>query len=235
MKKIFFLLSFSFLFVFSANAEDAFILYKRPLLSGISLVQTDDTTSITYHGETIKTYRNEEFAIALLPHGPDEDPDCYNSLLKNISSTSAKNILWKEYLKDCLILQTKRIFGRYILFYAPSIEGNRVSIYDIRKKKFYHAVINTATSVRSIISGGLVFSTKNAQSTCPQSLILFRDGKVSSLFNDCILMKTWWPMIEMQSYRMLRKSIIVTYFPYKTVGYDSILDTSVRKRIQVNF
>ena len=234
MKKLLSILIFFFLFESSAKAEDSFILYKKPLLSGISLIQTDDTTSITYHGDIIKTYRNEEFPFTLLPHGPNEDIDCYNSLVKNTPSTTAKNIIWKEYLKHCLILQAKLIFGKYILFYAPSVEGNRVSIYDIRQKRFYHAMINTATSVRSI-GGGLVFFTRNTQSICARSITLFRDGKTTTLFNDCTLTKSWWPMIEIQSYRVLRKSVIITYFPYKTVGYDSILDKSNRKNIQINF
>ncbi len=224
MKKYILLIIILFPFTLSATWEDSFIIYRKPLLSGLSLTQTDDTTSIVYRGEIIKTYRNEEFPTVLLPHGPDEDPDCYNSLVKNSPSSWARNIIGKEYLKSCLILQTKLIRSRYILFYAPSVEWNRVSIYDIRNKKFYHFIINTATSIGTTRAGGIIFLTRKTQSTCARSLILFQYGKTKTLFDDCTLTKSGWPMIEIQSYRILRESILVRYYPYKVVWYDSILD-----------
>jgi hypothetical protein len=62
---------------------------------------------ILYRRKPIKVYQNKEFATELLPHGPNEDPDCYNSLRREISSTRAKNVIGKDYLKSCLILDSR--------------------------------------------------------------------------------------------------------------------------------
>lgn len=226
MKK-FFLISFLFIFPSSlfAWADDGFISYRRPLVPGVSLVQNDETTSIIYRGKTIKTYRNKEFATELLPHGPNEDPDCYNSLVKNTPSTRAKNIVGKEYLKSCLILTSDLFRGKYILFYAPSIEGNRVSLYDIRGKKFYHFLINTAISVALTPDRGLLFLTSNRQSTCEHSLLYFKQWTLKKLYDDCRLISSEFPSISIQKFQITESSVEISYFPYTTRGLDTVLDT----------
>jgi hypothetical protein len=143
MKFLTFLFLF-FLFPFSLFAleEEDFRIYKKPLLPGVAIAQTDTHTELLYEGNIIKKYVNTEFAIELLSHGPNDDPDCYNSLMSDSPALLAKNILGKEYLRSCLVLETRMIRNRYILFYGPSLDGNRVSVYDLRTKKFAHAAVN---------------------------------------------------------------------------------------------
>jgi hypothetical protein len=123
MKKILvFLLVLFPSFAFANIDEEGFILYRRALLPGFSLDQTENTTDLIYRGDVIKSYQNSEFAIELLPHGPLEEPDCYNSLSKNISSTRLKTLIGADYLKNCFIMKSDKIFNHYLLLYSPSIE-----------------------------------------------------------------------------------------------------------------
>jgi hypothetical protein len=232
VKKISLILVFS-LIPLSLFAEqwDGFITYRRALVPGVSIVQADDTTTILYRRKPIKIYQNKEFATELLPHGPNEDPDCYNSLRRDIPSTRAKNIIGKDYLRSCLVLDSKLFRGKYILFYAPSIEGNRVSIYDIRAKKFYHSIINTALSVEITPDRGLVFLTSNRQSPCERSIIYFKNGATKKLYDDCRLTQLSTPLISLQSLRLSENSVGATYFPYRTSGYDTFLDTTKSENI----
>ena len=192
MKKILIIIALSSLTLsaFARSEDDGFITYRKPLLPGLSLTQTDDTTSIIYRGRAIKTYQNKEFAIELLPHGPNEDPDCYNSLKRDIPATRAKNIIGKDYLRSCFILRSEVIRGRYILLYSPSVEGNRVSIYDIRAKKYYHHILNTVLSYVMARDRTLIFLSGNSQSPCERSLVAFRGGETKMLLDGCSLTKS---------------------------------------------
>lgn len=231
MKKYLFLICCLLPLFSYAWEEDGFISYRRPLAPWVSLVQTDDTTSILYRRQVIKTYQNKEFATELLPHGPNEDPDCYNSLVKNTPSSRAKNIIGKEYLRSCLILKSDLFRGKYILFYAPSIEGNRVSIYDIKAKKFYPFIINTALSVSLASDRSLVFLLSNRQSPCERSIVSFRNGATKKLYDDCRLMNSAFPSISIQKFQIIESSVEISYFPYTTVGLDIILDTVHTEKI----
>ena len=232
IKKIsLFLIFVSLYWSLFAFEGDGFITYRRALVPWVSLVQTDDTTMILYRRKPIKVYQNKEVATELLPHGPNEDPDCYNSLRREISSTRAKNVIGKDYLKSCLILDSRLFRNQYILFYAPSIEGNRVSIYDIRAKKIYHSIINTALSVEITPDRGLVFLTSNRQSPCERSIIYFKNGATKKLYDDCRLTQSSTPLISLQSLRLSENSVEATYFPYRTSGYDTFLDTTKSENI----
>lgn len=214
-----------------ASEEDGFITYRRTLTPGVSITQTDDTTSIVFRRKVIKTYQNKEFATELLPHGPNDDPDCYNSLRRDIPSPRAKNIIWKEYLKSCLIIDSRLIRGKYILFYAPSIEGNRVSIYDIWVKKFYHFIINTALSVELTPNRWLLFLTSNRQLPCERSLIYFQNGNLMKLYDDCRLAKSPTPIISLRAFRIVKDTIELSYFSYLSSWYDTILDSTRSEKI----
>lgn len=214
-----------------AEEGDGFITYRRALVPGVSLVQNDETTTILFRRKPIKTYQNKEFATELLPHGPNDDPDCYNSLRRDIPSPRAKNIIGKDYLRSCLILDSKLIRGKYILFYAPSIEGNRVSIYDIQAKKFYHSIINTVLSVELTPDRGLVFLSSNRQSPCERSIVYFKNGATKKLYDDCRLAKAAIPLISLQSFRVLKDTVEATYFSYLTSGYDTVLDKTRSEKI----
>lgn len=78
--------------------------------------------------------------------------------------------------------------NRFILFYGPSVDGNRVSIYDIRMNKFAHAAVNNASQdVRFALGGGLVFFTKNIGSACQHSILLYKNNISRTLFDECSL------------------------------------------------
>lgn len=209
--------------------EDGFILYRRDLLPGLAVTQTDKTTSILYHGETIKTYKNEEFNIALLPHGPKEAPDCYNSLVKNAPSTYDRDRVGMEYLKSCLILKSERIFGRYILLYAPSIDGNRVSVYDMRNKKFFHFLLNTVLSYRKNSDGLLVFLTRDPNSWCGKSFLLFDEGKITKLTDSCMLSSDPSVPAKILSYRVFR-NILTIYYHDMILINNEFVESNLMKR-----
>lgn len=211
MKKLIFLILLFFpLFAFADIDEEGFILYKKPLLPGFSLDQTDATTELIYHWKVIKTYKNEEFSIELLPHGPNEEPDCYNSLSKNLSSSRFKTLIGRDYLKDCFILHSDKIQNSYLLLYSPSIEGNRVSLYDIKKKKFYHWILNTVLSYRRDAKGGLVFLTKSTYDICNRSIVYFKDGKLTKLADSCFLWIGWIPA-KIHSFKVVNSKVEITY------------------------
>ena len=210
------------------SEEEGFILYRRPLLPGFSLNQTDSTTELIYRGNTIKTYKNEEFAIELLPHGPKEEPDCYNSLSKNIASNRLKTVIWKDYLKSCFVMKSDKIMNDFLLLYSPSIEGNRVSLYDIKKKKFYHWILNTVLSYRRHKSGAIVFLSKNSQHLCNRNLLFLKDGKLTKITDSCFLNSNGIP-VKIHSFKIDGDSVEITYSDVNLVGNDYITSKVQRK------
>ncbi len=219
----------------SLFAEEDFHIYKKPLLPGIYITQTDTHTELIYKWKMIKKYVNTEFAIELLPHGPEEMPDCYNSLSKSIPSTRAKNIIGKDYLRSCLVLQTLLIRNRFILFYGPSVDGNRVSVYDIRTGRFAHWVANNVIGVKSTIRGEIVFFVRNLWSTCQRSLYLYKDGISKSVFDECSLEATGGPLIQIHGYRVTPGKLRVDYTPYRIEATgDYVLDMKMRSNIALS-
>lgn len=229
MKKIFisFLLLFP-TFVFADIDEEGFILYRKPLLPGFSFNQTDTKTELIYRWKVIKSYQNEEFDISLLPHGPKEEPDCYNSLRKNITSNRLKNLIGADYLRDCFILDSGKIANSYLLLYSPSIEGNRVSLYDLKKKKFYHWVLNTVLSYRLHKSWALVFLTKNSQSVCNRTLSMFKDGQLTKLTDSCFLNSNGIP-VKIYWFKIVWDMVEISYSDVNLVGNDYIPRETQRK------
>lgn len=223
--------------IFAADGSEDFRIYKKPLLPGIEIAQTDTHTELLYQWVVIKRYVNAEFSTELLTHSPDEDPDCYNSLQNQTPSTRAKNIIGKEYLRSCLVLQTKLVRDRFILFYGPSVDGNRVSIYDIRIRKFAHAAINNASQdVRFVLGGGLVFLTKNIGSACQHSIVLYKNNISRTLFDECSIQKEWGTLMHIDSYRLLPRKIIIKYTPYITQSSgDIMLDPSRKSQKIIQF
>lgn len=143
---------FLFLDLQSAAALDDFFSYQRSLLPGVSLTQTDETTSLLYRGRVIKTYQNAEYALELLAHGPLERPDCFNSRTPKSLTLDQKNATGKEYLKNCLIMRSERIGSRYLLFYHPSSNGYRVSVYDTRAQKYFHGIVGDVQGAKRYLS-----------------------------------------------------------------------------------
>jgi hypothetical protein len=219
-----------------ALGDDDFRIYKKPLLPWVEIAQTDTHTELIYKWRIIKRYTNTEFATELLPHGPDEEPDCYNSLIANTPSERAKNIVWKDYLRSCLVLETLMIRNRYILFYGPSVDGNRVSIYDTRTKKFAHAAVNNAHDVKTNIGWDLIFLTRNLGIGCQRSIIRYRDGLTTKLFDECALRSSGWPLIQIDSYRVYPKKMIIYYTPYVTIDDGNIvLDPKKKSQTTLTF
>jgi hypothetical protein len=231
MKKFVFILVLLFpIFAFAKLDDEGFILYKRPLLPGFSLDQTADTTDLIYRGEVIKSYKNAEFSIELLPHGPNEEPDCYNSLSRSISSTRVKTLVGTDYLRDCFVMRSDKILNNYLLLYSPSIEGNRVSLYDLKAKKYYHWLLNTVLSYRRHKSGTLVLLTKNSQNLCDRSISVFQASKLTKLIDSCQMSQNTLP-VRIHSFRILRDDIIITYSEVSLVGNDYITSKIQKKYI----
>ncbi len=240
MKKIVFSLIFTFLFPTLISADGGgfndFRLYKKPLLKWIEIAQTESMTELLYHRRVIKTYQNAEFATELLTHSPDEDPDCYNSIHENVPTTRAKNIVGKDYLRACLVLQTRLIRNRYILFLGPSTDGNRVSIYDIRKEKFSHAIVNNALSMKTLLNGGIIFLTRNIGSSCEKSILLYKDGISRILFDECSFQNAGWPTINIDTYRVMRSGVEITYTPYvENASGNIVLDPRQKSKKTIKF
>ena len=239
MKKLCLLITLTLLFPSLVHADgwfDDFRLYKKPLLKGVEIAQTDTTTELLYNRVVIKTYQNAEFATELLTHSPDEDPDCYNSIHENIPTTRARNIVGKDYLRACLVLQTKLIRNRYILFLGPSTDGNRISVYDIRKQKFSHAVVNNALSMKILINGGIIFLTRNIGSSCEKSILLYKDEISRILFDECSFQNAGWPAINIDSYRVMRSGVEVTYTPYvENASGNIVLDLPQKSKKTLTF
>ena len=233
MQKILILIVFC-IFPILAHADggfDEFRLYKKPLLKWVEIAQTETHTELLYNRVVIKTYVNAEFPTELLTHSPDEDPDCYNSLQSQAPSTRAKNIIGKDYLRSCLVLQTRLIRGRYILFYGPAVDGNRVSIYDIRTKKFYHGIVNNVLDVKTTIDGGLLFLKENVGFTCQKSILLYKDGATRTIFDECSLQNIGYSSIRIDSYRLVRQNLVINYTPYiEHASGDILLDRSRREQ-----
>ena len=231
MQKILILIVFS-IFPILAHADggfDEFRLYKKPLLKWVEIAQTETHTELLYNRVVIKRFVNAEFPTELYMNSPDEDPDCYNSLQNPAPSTRAKNIIGKEYLRSCLVLQTRLIQGRYILFYGPAVDGNRGSIYDIRAKKFYHSIVNNVLDVKTTIDGGLLFLKRNIGFTCQKSILLYKDGATHTVFDECSLQNIGYSSIHIDSYRLVRKNLIINYTPYiEQPSGDILLDRSRR-------
>ncbi len=213
----------------AAEGFDDFKIYQKPLLKGVEIVQTDTHTELIYNRIVIKKYVNAEFPTELLTHSPDEDPDCYNSLQSQAPSTRAKNIIGKDYLRSCLVLQTRLLKGRYILFYGPAVDGNRVSIYDISAKKFYHGIVNNVLDVKTLIDGRLLFLKGNIGSSCQKSILLYKDGEIHKIFDECSMRDIWYATIRIDSYRIVRKNLTINYTPYiEQPSGDILLDRSRR-------
>lgn len=239
MKK-YIILFILFIFPLSLSAEggwfDEFRLYKKPLLKWVEIAQSDEYTELFYNRVIIKRYKNAEYPTELYTHSPDEDPDCYNSLQNPAPSTRAKNIIGRDFLRACLVLETKLLKNRYILFYWPSVDGNRVSLYDIRTKKFSHALMNNVLDVRTTLAGGIVFVTKSFGTSCQKKIILYKDGVSRTMFDECSLQSTGWPLIHIDSYRIFPRYMIVSYTPYVTeADGDIILDPSKKSTKTINF
>lgn len=215
-------------FVFADIDEDGFILYKKPLLPGFSFNQTETTTELIFRGDVIKTYKNEEFDIELLPHGPNEEPDCYNSLSKNLPSSRFKTLIWKDYLKDCFILRSDKILNHYLLLYSPSLEWNRVSLYDIRAKKYYHWILNTVLSYRRYTRGGLIFLSKNSHHTCNRTLSIFRNGALKKLIDNCQMSANGIP-VKIHSFLIKNDDLLITYSPVNLEGNNYITSKEEKK------
>ena len=224
-------LLFIFPELFASEGFDDFRLYQKPLLKWVEIAQTETHTELLYNRVVIKTYVNAEFPTELLTHSPDEDPDCYNSLQSQAPSTRAKNIIGKDYLRSCLVLQTRLIRGRYILFYGPAVDGNRVSIYDIRTKKFYHGIVNNVLDVKTTIDGGLLFLKENVGFTCQKSILLYKDGATRTIFDECSLQNIGYSSIRIDSYRLVRQNLVINYTPYiEHASGDILLDRSRREQ-----
>lgn len=197
-----------------AEGFDDFRLYKKPLLKWVEIAQTETHTELFYNRVMIKRFVNAEFPTELYTHSPDEDPDCYNSLQNLAPSTRAKNIIGKDYLRACLVLQTKLLKNRYILFYGPSADGNRVSIYDIRTKKFYYGIMNNVSSVKPTIDNRLVAQMKTIGTTCSRKIVLYQSGTLQTLFDECSMKNVGYPSIKITDFRIQRKNLIINYIPY---------------------
>jgi hypothetical protein len=233
MRKIFLLILLVFpCFAFADIDEEGFILYKKPLLPGFSFNQTDSTTELIYRWKVIKSYKNEEFAIELLPHGPNEEPDCYNSLSKNLSSSRFKTLIGRDYLKDCFILHSDKIQNSYLLLYSPSIEGNRVSLYDIKKKKFYHWILNTVLSYRRDNNGGIVFLTKSTYDICNRSLVYFKDGRLTKLADSCFLGIGGIPA-KIHSFRVMKNLVEITFSDVQLIE-NNYIPSKIERIYRVN-
>ncbi|GAB0174687.1 MAG: hypothetical protein HHAS10_05660 [Candidatus Altimarinota bacterium] len=213
-----------------SGEEEGFILYKRPLLPGFSLNQTDDTTELIYRGKTIKTYKNAEFAIELLPHGPNEEPDCYNSSIITSSSLSKKARIGADYFRDCFILKSDKILNQFLLFYSPSFEGNRVSIYDIRKKKFYHWILNTVLSYRRDPNGAIIFLTKSTQNLCNRSIVLFENGTLKKLTDSCLMSSNGIP-VKIYGFKILGNDIEVTFSELNLIEGEYVVSKTQKQYI----
>lgn len=203
------------------SEEEGFILYRRPLIAGFTFNQTDATTELIYRWKTIKTYKNAEFSIELLPHGPNQEPDCYNSLSKNIASSRLKTLIGRDYLKNCFIMKTDKIMNDFLLLYSPSIEWNRVSLYDLKKKKFYHWILNTVISYRRHKSGWIIFLTKESHSICNRTLSFFRDGQLTKLTDNCFLGIHGIPA-KIYSFKIVGDRVEITYSDVNLIGNDYI-------------
>lgn len=211
-------------------------IYKKPILADIRIEQTDIHTHILYKWKVIKEYVNSEFATELLPHGPNEEPDCYNSLQRQIPSSRAKDIIGKDYLRSCLVLQTKKIGARYIVFYGPWISGNRLSLYDIQSKKFYHNLVNNILDAQVVLDGGLVFLSKDAGSLCRKKVSIYIDGSTRVLFDECSLANTGIPYISIDRITTEAKALSIYYTPYVTLpSGDMILDRTKKSKKIINF
>ncbi len=208
---------------------DDFRLYKKPLLKGIEIAQTETHTDLFYNRILIKSYVNAEFATELLPHWPNEDPDCYNSLHNTIPSNRTKDIIGREYLRSCLVLQTQLIRGRYILFLGPSTDGNRISIYDIRAKKFSHAIINNALSFQTTRDGNLIAFVRNIGSPCERSILLYKWGVITFLFDECTFQDHGGAAIRIDSFKIRNHNIDISYTPYTEDATGNIVLTPSQK------
>lgn len=232
MKKLFIIaLLFFPLFSYAQFSEDeGFILYKRPLLPGFSINQTDETTELIYRGKVIKVYNNKEFAIELLPHGPNEEPDCYNSATNNSSSPQIRTRIGADYFRDCFILKSDKILNQFLLFYSPSFEGNRVSLYDIKKKKFYHWILNTVLSYRRYANGAIIFLTKNTQNVCNRSIIFFQDGLLTKLTDSCLMSSNGIP-VKIHGFKILGNDIEITFSDLNLIDNEYIVSKTQKKYI----
>lgn len=206
-------------------------IYKKPLDKWIEIAQTETHTEIFYNRILIKRYVNAEFPVELLPHSPDEDPDCYNSYHNQTQSSRAKELIWQEYLRSCLVLQTKILKNRFILFYGPSADGNRVSLYDKKIKKFYHGIMNNVLDVRATNDGRLVFLVRKFGTDCARELFLYNEWSITSIWNECTLRETWGPLVHIDGYRIVPRKIRLTYTPYILSPDGSLLLDKKKKTI----
>ena len=218
----------------SVFAESDFVIYRKPLIDGVSIAQTDETTSIVYRWETIKTYKNHEFATELLPHGPNEEPDCANSLARNPVSNRTKNIIGRDYLKSCLILRSEYVGGRYLIFYHPSIDGYKISVYDTKIKKYYHGMINSAIETKRIRTNKILFRTRDVQSTCSDGFILFEKGTIKTVFDSCSLRSQSIDLVQVAKYTIRGKKLMMTYIPYENQNNDLVLNPKRKATISIN-